>query len=130
IITMDSDKSVTAYFKELDAVGSDVQITYIYYDGKVPSVESDEYVEITNLGTEPQDLAGWILIDISEGRPWFIFPSYVLTPGKSVRVYTNEIHPEYGGFSFRYGKAIWNNSVPDTAALFNAEGLKVSQKSY
>lgn len=109
---------------------SNVQITRIFYDGLVPRVESDEYVEITNLGTETVNLAGWVLKDVSEGYPSFTFPSYILQPGKSVRVYTNEVHPEYGGFSFGYGKAIWNNTEPDTAALYNAQGQEVSRKSY
>jgi len=107
-----------------------VQITYIFYDGLVPRVESDEYVEITNLGDQPQDLAGWVLKDISEGYPSFTFPSYILAPGKNVRVYTNEYHPEWGGFSFEYSRAIWNNSEPDVAALYNAQGKEVSRKSY
>lgn len=109
---------------------SNVQITYVFYDGLVYRVESDEYVEITNLGSESQDLAGWVLKDISEGYPSFTFTSYVLAPGQSIRVYTNEIHPEYGGFSFGYGKAIWNNNDPDTAVLRNAQGQEVSRKSY
>ena len=129
-ITMDSGKDVTAYFKQETYPGSNVQITHIFYDGLVYRVESDEYVEITNLGSEPQDLAGWVLKDISEGYPSFTFPSYVLAPEQSIRVYTNEIHPEYGGFSFGYGKAIWNNSDPDTAVLYNAQGQEVSRKSY
>ncbi|MBA7486669.1 hypothetical protein ES707_22230 [subsurface metagenome] len=107
-----------------------VQITCIFYDGQVPRVESDEYVEIKNLGTEAVDLAGWVLKDISEGYPSFTFPSFVLAPGQSIRIYTDEIHPEYGGFSFRHGKAIWNNKDPDTAALYDTQGQEVSRKSY
>ena len=108
----------------------DVRITYIFYDGLVPRAESDEYVEITNLGDQAQDLARWVLEDISEGYPSFTFPSYILAPGKSIRVYTNEYHPEWGGFSFEYGRAIWSNSEPDVAVLYNSEGKEVSQKSY
>ena len=108
----------------------DVQITYIFYDGLVPRAESDEYVEITNLGDQPQDLAGWELKDISEGYPSFTLPSYILAPGKSIRVYTNEYHPEWGGFSFEYGRAIWSNSEPDVAVLYNKQGKEVSRKSY
>ena len=64
------------------------------------------------------------------GKPSFTFPSYVVQPGKSVRVYTNEINSEYGGFSFGSGTAVWNNSDPDTAVLYNAQGQEVSRKSY
>jgi len=109
---------------------SNVQITRIYYDGLVYRVESDEYVEIRNLGDASQDLQGWVLKDISEGYPSFTFPSYILAPGESIRVYTNEYHPEWGGFSFGYGKAIWNNTDHDWAALYNAQGQEVSRKSY
>jgi len=109
---------------------TNVKITKIYYDGQVPRVESDEYVEIKNLGSEPVDLAGWKLVDIDEGYPTFTFPSYNLEPGEIIRVYTNEIHQEYGGFSFGYGKAVWNNSSPDTAVLYDAQGQEVSRKSY
>lgn len=130
VITMDSDKDVTAYFEEETSIGSDVQITYIFYDGDVPYTESDEYVEITNLGDTSQDLEGWVLKDISEGYPSFTFPSYVLAPGAKIRVYTNEIHSEWGGFSFGYGSAIWNNADPDWAALYNAQLQEVSRKSY
>jgi len=109
---------------------TNVQITRIYYDGLVQQVESDEYVEIINLGSEPVDLGGWLLIDVSDGSPSFTFPSFIIQPGISVRVYTNEIHADYGGFSFGYGKAIWNNNESDTAALFDVNGREVSRKSY
>ncbi len=130
VITMDSNKNIAAYFEEVTTAGSNVQITRIFYDGLIYRTESDEYVEITNLGTEPQNLAGWVLKDIDEGYPSFTFPSYILEPEASIRVYTNEIHAEWGGFSFGSGKAVWNNKSPDTAALFNTQGQEVSRKSY
>ena len=130
VIIMDANKSVIACFEEVTAVGSNVQITRIFYDGSVPRVESDEYVEIKNLGDGPQDLAGWVLKDIDDGYPSFTFPSFILGPGESIRVYTNETHPKYGGFSFSYGKAIWNNEDHDTAALYNAQGEEISRRSY
>ena len=109
---------------------SDVQIIDIFYDGNVPQVESDEYVAINNLGNSAQELTGWRLVDIADGYPSFIFPSYMLQPQETIRVYTNEIHLEWGGFSFGYGSAIWNNSDPDMAALYDIEGYEVSRKSY
>jgi len=112
------------------SIGSNVQITYVFYDGVVYQTESDEYVEITNLGYPSQDLKGWVLKDISEGCPSLTLSSYTLQPGKNIRVYTNEIHPECAGFSFGSGKAVWNNSSPDTTVLYNAQGQEVSRKSY
>ncbi len=35
----------------------------------------------------------------------------MLEAGQSVRVYINEIHEEYGGYSFGSGKAIWNDRI-------------------
>ena len=108
----------------------DVQITYIFYDGLVPNIESDEYVEITNLGDQPQELTGCVLRDISDEYPSLIFSYYILAPGESIRVYTNEYHPEWGGFSFEYSQPIWNNIEPDVAVLYDNQGNEVSQKSY
>ncbi len=109
---------------------TDVQIECIFYDGLVYRVESDEYVRITNFGTAAQDLAGWRVVDISEGYPSLVFPPHILGPGESIRVYTNEYHPEWGGFSFGHGKAVWNNKEPDVAVLYNVHGQEVSRKSY
>ncbi len=111
-------------------LGSDVRIVRIFYDGKVYRTEADEYIEIKNYGSVSQNIKGWILKDISDGSPSFTFPNYILEPGKVIRVYTNEVHPEWGGFSFGYGRAVWNNKDPDTAALYDAEGKMISQKSY
>ena len=110
--------------------GVDLIISKVFFDGLVPQTESDEYVEIKNRGNEPVDLAGWVLVNASQGYPSFTFPTYVIQPGESVRVYTNEVHPEYGGFSFGSSEAVWNNDDPDTAALFNFQGEEVFRRSY
>jgi hypothetical protein len=118
-------------------------------------VESDEYVEIKNLSDSPQNIAGWMLKNVTKGGPTFIFPTYlpcscewyddtedclencypprpcVIEPRKSVRVYTGEIHYESGGFCFYYFLGnVWNNETPDTAVLYNRKGQEVSRKSY
>ena len=96
----------------------------------MPRYERDEYVEIVNLGDGVQDLEGWKLMDVSDGAPAFVFPKWALAPGAAVRVYTNEVHADWGGFSFGRGSAVWSNSEPDTAALYDASGVLVSTKSY
>ena len=96
----------------------------------VPRSEADEYVQILNASESAVQLAGWRLRDISDGSPSFTFPSYTLPSGQRIRVYTNELHTEWGGFSFGRGSAIWNNTDPDTAGLFDPGGREVSRKTY
>ena len=96
----------------------------------MPRSESDEYVEIANLGDAPQQLEGWVLQDVTTGHPKFVFPAWTLAAGQSVRVYTNESHPEHGGFSFGRGSAVWSNSNADVAELRDESGRVVSQGTY
>ena len=105
-------------------------IACIFFDGQVSSQEPDEYVEIVNWGGAAQELAGWRLTDIADGGPTFVFPAWTLDPGEAVRVYTDEIHPQWGGFNFGRGTAVWNNSEADTAGLFDKSGVRISTKSY
>ena len=102
----------------------------IFFDGVVFRAESDEYVEIANFGDAEQDLAGWRLADRDNPAQTFVFPAWIIEPGNVVRVYTDEVHPEWGGFSFGRGTAIWNNGDPDTAELDDQYGDLVSSKSY
>ena len=109
---------------------SNLSIDCIFFDGVVSRTESDEYVRIVNAGETSVDLSNWSLKDVADGSPTFTFPGYTIAPNEAIRVYTNEVHSESGGFSFGLGSSIWANSAPDTAALFNAQGQEVSRKSY
>ncbi len=126
-ITMNSDKDITAFFDEVEI---DVRIIHIFYEGLVFATEADENVEIRNFGTEPVNLEGWLLKDISEGYPEFIFPYFILNPGQRIRVHTNQIHAYWGGFSFGFASPIWDNEEPDIAVLYNCLGEEVSRGSY
>ena len=105
-----------------------VVIQYILYDGCVPQVESDEYAQILNQGTEPVNLAGWRLNAGAPGND-LTFPDLKLEPGQSCRVYTNEVHPETSGLSFGSPHAVWNNKG-DCGHLYNAEGGLASEYCY
>lgn len=107
---------------------ADVIISYIFYDGVVPRSESDEYAEITNNGSTAQNLQGWRLNAGDPGQD-FIFPSFELAPGQSCRVYTDEYHPEYCGFSFGSGSALWRNSG-DCGYLYDGSGALVDDYCY
>jgi hypothetical protein len=85
----------------------DVNITTIFFNGSGDN-EPDEYVEIHNDDTRPIQLQGWTLHDIASHV--FTFPAFVMQPGKVCRIYTNQVHPEWCGFSYGSNTAIWNNS--------------------
>ena len=102
----------------------------IFFDGLAAHSEADEYVQVLNNGTGAIDLAGWKLTDIDDGRPEFVFGGYSLAPGQRVRVYTNLIHPQWGGFSFGSSLPVWNNDEPDMAGLFTPAGALVSTRTY
>jgi hypothetical protein len=104
-----------------------VQIGTIFFDGK-KSREPDEFVEIINKGGEPVDITDWELQD-TIGNTEYKWESYILQPGATVRVYTNETHSESGGFSFGSGSPIWNNSG-DIAELYDSDKQLVSRYAY
>lgn len=108
-------------------IGStDVRITRIRADG-AQADERDEYVEIENTGLTAVAMDGWSLSDAA-GRT-FRWDLFALASGQKIRVYTDEVHRDTGGFSFGSSQAIWNNSG-DTAYLRDAADNIVATFSY
>ena len=112
-----------------------LRITELFYDGDVPRVESDEYVEVENVTDEAVDLGGWILMSAAGGRnndQVYRFPTGAsIQPGQRCRVYTDEDHPELP-CAFRWGytrSAVWNNGG-DKAELRDADGALVDHYCY
>jgi competence protein ComEC len=103
-----------------------VKITSIFYDGS-GTAEPDEYVEIRNEESQPVQLQGWSLSD--ESNHLFTFPAYVIQPTQVCRIYTNQDHPEWCGFNYAKGEAIWNNTG-DTATLRDGQGNIIYQFQY
>lgn len=101
-------------------------ISYVYYDGTEARTEGDEYAVVQNAGGTEINLRGWRLNAGDRGQD-FYFPSYVLKPGASVRIYTNRTIK--GAFSFGIRKAIWNNGG-DCGYLSNASGKVASEYCY
>jgi len=112
--------------------GSVVTISGISYDGKVPTTEADEYVVVSNGSKNDIDVSGYYVYVATTGTqgPTFTFPKgSVIKPGQSVRIYTNEIHKETGGYSYGSGKAIWNNRG-GLAVLRDSKGTKLAEFKY
>lgn len=107
-------------------------ISDIKFDGKVPTTESDEYVVITNGSKNPVDISNYYVYVATSGTQGatFTFPkNSVIKAGQSIRIYTNELHPETGGYSFGSGKAIWNNRG-GLAVLKDFKGSKLAEFKY
>ncbi|MFE6049130.1 choice-of-anchor K domain-containing protein [Kitasatospora sp. NPDC056446] len=107
----------------------DVVITGIHYKGGVKYTQADEYVEIVNRGTAHADISGWHLYADDPGQNFTFPPGTTLKAGQRIRIYTNEVHAEWGGYSYNSGRAIWNDKG-DTAHLSDSQGELVSDYSY
>lgn len=103
-----------------------IEILSIYFNG-AGTAEPDEFVEIKNVDDHSIRLAGWTLSDAANHV--YTFPDRVMTPGQTCRVYTNQHHPEWCGFSYGSKAAIWNNTG-DTATLRNAQGTVIDTYEY
>ena len=105
-----------------------VQVTSIFYDGVQGRDEPDEYVKMTNTGTEPVDITDWELQDTT-GQAEYKWESYTMQPGQAIRIYTNKTDLAPGEFSFHSSRAIWNNSG-DIAELYDVDKELVSRYAY
>ena len=106
-------------------------IECIFFDGAILNTEADEYVQLLNNTGAAVDLQDWTVQDVSEGEPAFTFKqSFPLNPGQRIRVYTNQTHPEWGGFSFAWPGPVWNNNQPDVAGLSHPAGHLISARTY
>ena len=105
-----------------------ILISNLAYDGKEKMSEGDEYVELTNSSQYWLDISHWILGGGHADD--FIFPEgSCIAPGALVRVYTNKIDQETGGFSWNSKRAIWNNNG-GRAHLTGFENRLAAEYSY
>lgn len=105
-----------------------VNISYIEFDGQVKQTEADEYVEITNVSSSWVDVSGWQL-NAGKNQCFSFSKGSSLCPGGKIRIYTDMIEPQTGGYSFNSKRAVWNNKG-DTALLTDYQGKLVSSYSY
>lgn len=85
--------------------------------------KSAEYVDLENIGNQPQDLTGWRIV--SEKGNQVCWLAGIIQPGETLRVWTN--NPNGEGYNCGIGNNIWNDNESDPAALYNAQGTQVSR---
>jgi micrococcal nuclease len=83
-----------------------------------------EWVDIQNVGNSDVDLTGWNLVSERGNQECPL--SGVIRVGETLRIWA--MAAQGPGFSCGYNKTIWNNSEPDPAVLYNAEGVEVDRK--
>jgi hypothetical protein len=106
-----------------------LRIDEIHADGAINPAEPDEHVAFTNVAGETLDLTGWHLVSV-QGNQVYSFPDgQRIAAGQTCRVYTDELHPEHCGLSWRSGQAIWRNGG-DKAELRDAAGRLVDHACY
>jgi len=86
--------------------------------------KQSEYVDIQNLGNSVVDLAGWVLVSEKGNQSCNL--AGVINAGEILRIWA--ANSEGGGFNCGFGTTIWNNSEPDPAVLYNAQGEVVSRR--
>ncbi|MDY7079752.1 MAG: lamin tail domain-containing protein [Chloroflexota bacterium] len=86
-----------------------------------------EYVEICNDDPQPVPLEDWTLHNAA--NQVFTFPGYLIQPDQFCRIYTNQDHPEWCGFSFGSDSDVWNYAQ-DCAYLRDDKGILVDAYCY
>lgn len=87
--------------------------------------EEAEYVELTNTGPVPVDLANWTVEDDSGNG--YTFDPVTLEPDESLRVKSDEAAADCERFC--WDQVVWNNNG-DRAILTNADGEQQDSLSY
>lgn len=103
-----------------------VVITSILFDPPGPDVDG-EYVLIENQGGSPVDMTGWTLRDEADNT--FTFPTFTLSPGASVRVWTRSGSNTATDLYWGRALPVWNNTG-DTAYLRDASNVLIDTYAY
>ena len=82
-----------------------------------------EFVDIKNKSNAAIELYGWRLV--SEKGSQTCSLSGAIQPNGSLRIYAQAGE---NGFNCNFSKSIWNNSDPDPAVLYNAQGIEISRQ--
>jgi len=104
----------------------DLRITDLQYSG------NDEYVKITNHGTDSQSMRDWTILSVVGSQTYRFPPPYILEAGASVRIHSgpdavNHDNPPNDLVWTR--ENMWNNDG-DKAELYDSAGKLIDSRCY
>lgn len=117
--------AVTPTAKPIATTGKIVIVSI--YANPPANDEAGEYVEIRNDDTQDIQVKGWTLSDDDNRK--YTFPSFVMSAGRTCRVYTNESSSFWCGFNFDSSTDVWDDSG-ECAYLRDSTGKEISKKCY
>jgi competence protein ComEC len=108
------------------AAESGIAITNANFAAPSPERENldEEWVEISNLGTEDVNLTGWTLEDAQNHT--YKFPDFSLKAGGAAKIRTGIGNDTSVDLFWNRSSSIWNNDG-DVATLMDASGNIVSR---
>lgn len=85
----------------------------------------EEYVEIANISSEPQDLTGWNILSETGSQRCNL--AGVLDPGETLRIWARAAQASNGGYNCGFSQEIWDDAAADPAVLFNSQKVEISR---
>lgn len=112
---------------------TNIEISGVQFDPPGPDGQdniNEEWVKITNSGSNAVDMTGWKLVDdTGHGENRLPFQDLVLQPSSTVMVHTGSGTESNTDRYLGYNTHIWNNDI-DTAILKDENGEIVDQESW
>ena len=106
-----------------------LQVTRIRFVGAAPG-QTDEYVEISNLGGGEQDMTGWSLRGPARDADFHFPAGFVMTPGRTCRVYTGAAQENACGGSAFGRTDLWPDLAGQVVLYYDALDLLGHDTAY
>lgn len=106
-----------------------LQVTFVKFRG-TEAGQTDEYVEITNLGGGSQDMTGWIVRSPATNQVYNFPSGFVMRGGQVCRVYTGAPRDDScGGTSFNRTN-VWPDDMGEVVLFYEALALPGANPLY
>jgi hypothetical protein len=106
-----------------------LQITRLRFVGSGAG-QTDEFIEITNLGGGDQEMSGWIVRSPATGQVARFDAGYVMRPGQACRIYTGMVAADSCGRASFNAQNVWPDEAGLAVLYFEALDLLGAERRY